>query len=70
MSEKELKPGDTVNWNTSQGSTKGKVEKKITSTTKIKGHTAKATKNDPEYIVKGDKTGAKAAHKPDELRKR
>jgi hypothetical protein len=64
-----LKKGDPVSWDTSQGKTHGKVEKKLTSATKIKGHTAKATKDDPQYLVKSDKTGAKAAHKPSELKK-
>lgn len=66
---KSLKTGDEVTWDTPQGKTHGTVEKKLTSATKIKGHTAKATKDDPQYLVKSDKTGAKAAHKPDELKK-
>ena len=66
---KELKKGDKVAWKTPQGETEGVVEKKITSETKIKGHTAKPTKDDPEYLVKSKKTGAKAAHKPKELKK-
>lgn len=66
---KSLKTGDKVSWDTSQGKTHGTVEKKLTSETKIKGHTAKATKDDPQYLVKSDKTGAKAAHKPEELKK-
>jgi hypothetical protein len=64
-----LKPGDKVSWDTSQGKTHGTVEKKLTSTTKIKGHTAKPTKDKPEYLVKSDKSGAKAAHRPEELKK-
>lgn len=67
---KTLSQGDKVEWDTSQGKTHGKVEKKLTSKTQIKGHTAKATKDDPQYLVKSDKTGAKAAHKPEELKKR
>ncbi len=67
---KELKTGDGVTWDTTQGKTKGRVEKKLTTETKVKGHTAKASKQDPQYLVKSDKTGAKAAHKPDELKKR
>ncbi len=65
-----LKKGDKVSWDTSQGKTHGVVEQKVTSTTKIKGHTAKATKDDPQYKVKSDKTGAEAIHKPGELHKR
>jgi len=67
---KSLKPGTKVTWGTSQGETKGTVEKKVTSTTRVKGHVAKATKENPEYLVKSDKTGAKAVHKPDELRRK
>ena len=67
---KEFKSGDKVAWDWSQGEVKGTVEKKITSETHIKGHVAKATKDDPQYLVKSDKTGAEAAHKPEELRKR
>ncbi len=63
------KKGDHVKWNTAQGETKGVVEKTVTSTTKIKGHTAKATKEHPEVQVKSDKSGKKAIHKPDELKK-
>lgn len=66
----DLKKGDHVTWDTAQGKTEGTVEKKLTSTTKIKGHTAKPTKDDPQYLVKSDKTGAKAAHKPTELKKK
>jgi hypothetical protein len=64
-----LKPGAHVAWNTSQGRTRGKVEKKLTSKTKIKGHTAKPSKQHPQYLVRSDKSGAKAAHKPGELKK-
>ena len=45
------------------------VQKKQTTPTKIKSHEVKASKDKPEYIVKSDKTGAKAAHKPDALKK-
>ena len=66
---KALKPGDKVSWGSSQGETRGVVEKKQTTDTKIKSHQVKASKDDPQYIVKSAKTGAKAAHKPDALRK-
>lgn len=65
-----LKPGDKVAWDTSQGETHGRVLRKLTRTTRIKGYSAKATAEDPEYLVRSDKTGAKAAHKPAALRKK
>ena len=66
---KSLKKGDTVSWNTSQGRTHGTVVKKQTSETHIKGHKVAATKDDPEYIVKSDKSGERAAHKAAALTK-
>jgi hypothetical protein len=66
---KELKPGDRVQWNTPQGKTTGTVKKKLTSPKKIKGHLAKASKENPEYLVQSEKSGKDAAHKPSELRK-
>lgn len=65
-----LKKGDKVEWSTSQGKTHGTVVKKQTSETHIKGHKVTATRDDPQYIVKSDKSGAKAAHKPDALHKK
>jgi hypothetical protein len=66
---KTLKAGDKVKWDTSQGETHGKVKKKLTKTTRIKGHVAKATPDHPEYLVQSDKSGDLAAHRPEELRK-
>ncbi len=63
------KQGDHVTWGTSQGRTEGTVEKIITSTTHIKGHTAKATKDHPEVLVRSDKSGKPAVHRPEELKK-
>jgi hypothetical protein len=63
------KKGDKVSWGTSQGETHGTVEKVVTTTTKVKGHVAKATKDHPEVLVRSDKTGKEAVHKPDALKK-
>jgi len=65
-----VKTGDRVTWNSSQGEVEGKVVKKLTSPTKIKSHKVAASKENPEFLVKSDKTGAEAAHKPDELKKK
>ncbi|MGH8002611.1 MAG: DUF2945 domain-containing protein [Brasilonema sp.] len=65
----ELKKSDKVKWKTSQGETTGEVDKKLTSPTQIKGHRVAASKDNPEYLVKSDKTGKEAAHKPDYLEK-
>lgn len=67
---KELKKGDKVAWETSQGKTHGTVEKKQTTPTQIKKHKVAASKDDPQYIVRSDKSGKKAAHKPEALEKK
>ena len=64
----EFKKGDKVTWSSHGGEAHGEVVKKQTTETEIKGHKVKATKDDPQYIVKTDK-GAEAAHKPDALKK-
>ena len=65
-----FKKGDKVEWDSSQGTVEGTVEKKLTAPMEIKGHEVKTSKDNPEILVKSDKTGAEAAHKPDELRKK
>ncbi len=65
----KLTKGDKVAWNTSQGETHGTVEKIVTNTTKVQGHVAKATKQSPEVLVKSDKTGKEAVHKPGSLKR-
>lgn len=66
---KTLKRGDKVSWNTSQGKTTGKVVKRTTTKGKIKTHTVAASKDNPEFIVKSDKSGQVAAHKKSALKK-
>ncbi|UFS58897.1 hypervirulence associated TUDOR domain-containing protein [Subtercola endophyticus] len=49
---------------------KGKVEKKITSDTHAAKRDVKASPDDPQYLVKSDKSGGEAVHKPGALKKR
>jgi len=63
------KKGEHVSWNSIRGKTEGEVVKTVTSTTSVKGHTAKATKDDPQVLVKSSKTGKEALHKPAALKK-
>ncbi|WGF86411.1 DUF2945 domain-containing protein [Marinivivus vitaminiproducens] len=68
-SGKRLGKGDDVKWSTSQGETRGEVERVATSDVEIKGNRFKASKDDPKVVVKSHKSGAKAAHKPESLKK-
>jgi uncharacterized protein YijF (DUF1287 family) len=70
MSTSELHKGDAVAWQTSQGETHGKVVAKLTEDTQVKLHKVKASPQHPQYLVKSEKTGKKAAHKASALDKR
>ncbi len=59
--------GDEVSWNSHGGQAHGKVTKKITEDTKAAGRTVKASKDEPQYEVKSDKSGGTAVHKPSAL---
>ncbi|HZB07645.1 MAG TPA: DUF2945 domain-containing protein [Rubrobacter sp.] len=65
----EFKQGDTVEWNTPQGKTRGTVRKKLTSSTEVGGQNINASKDDPRYLVESEKSGKEAAHKPGTLNK-
>ena len=60
--------GDKVSWKSHGGEAHGKVVKKQTEPTQMKGHKVAATKDDPQFIVETDE-GKRAAHKPSALTK-
>ena len=63
-----LKPGSRVSWNSHGGTAHGKVVKKLTGASHIKGHKVAATPDDPQFLVETDE-GKRAAHKPSALTK-
>lgn len=65
---KDPKAGDKVSWKSHGGEAHGKVVKKITSPTTIKGHKVAASKDNPEFIVETSE-GKRAAHKATALSK-
>jgi hypothetical protein len=70
MADEKLSKGDQVEWNSHGSTAEGSVEKKITSDTEAAGRTVKASEDDPQYLVRSDKSGGEAVHKPDALRKK
>ena len=65
----ELKKGDHVSWKSHGGEAEGVVEEEITSDTKAGGRQVRASKDDPQYLVKSEKSGGEAVHKPGALKK-
>ncbi len=70
MADKKLDKGDKVTWQSHGSTAEGEVEKEITSDTEAAGRTVRASKEDPQYLVRSDKSGGEAVHKPDALRKK
>jgi hypothetical protein len=66
----ELEKGDEVEWSSHGGTASGEVEKKITKRTKAAGRTVAASKDEPQYLVKSEKSGGEAVHKPSAVRKK
>ncbi|KIC72002.1 DUF2945 domain-containing protein [Candidatus Protochlamydia amoebophila] len=69
-----IKKGDSVTWNSQQGSIKGKVVKKVVKdeTVKVgenKKRRVKASNENPQVIVKSNKTGKQAVHKVESVKK-
>jgi Protein of unknown function (DUF2945). len=64
-----LRRGDHVEWSSHGGTAKGRVERRITAPMDIKGHHVAASPENPEYLVRSDRTGGVAAHKREALRK-
>ncbi|MCY7395332.1 MAG: DUF2945 domain-containing protein [Nocardioides sp.] len=67
--DQDLSKGDRVEWKSHGGTAEGEVEKKITSDTHAAKRDVKASQDDPQYLVKSDKSGGKAVHKPSALTK-
>ena len=61
--------GDHVSWKSHGGTAEGTVEKKITSDTEEAGRTVRASDDDPQYLVRSEKSGGEAVHKPGALKK-
>jgi len=65
---KTFKRGDHVEWNSEAGQVSGTIIKKVVSDVKFKGYTHHATKEEPQYLIKSDKTDHVAIHKGSALR--
>jgi hypothetical protein len=64
-----FKIGDRVSWNSEAGRVTGIIRKTIRSPMKLKGYTARATRDEPQYMIESEKTDHVAVHKGSALRK-
>jgi hypothetical protein len=64
-----FKAGDHVSWNSEAGHVQGTIKKKVTSAIKFKTYIVHASKEEPQYLIKSDKTDHMAMHKGSALKK-
>jgi len=67
----EFTAGDKVVWSShGEDDTPGVVVRKITSDTEAGGRQVRASKDEPQYLVRSEKGGGEAVHKPSALKRR
>ena len=59
----DFKAGDHVEWNSEAGHVRGTIKKKVTYAIKFKTYTVRPSKEEPQYLIKSDKTDHLAMHK-------
>jgi hypothetical protein len=65
---KTFKCGDHVEWNSEAGLVRGVIFKKIVSDVRVEGYVHHASKKEPQYFIKSDKTDHVAIHKGSALK--
>jgi hypothetical protein len=67
----DFKKGDKVVWSShGRDDTPGVVVRKITSDTTAGGRKVTASEQEPQYLVRSEKGGGEAVHKPSALKRR
>jgi hypothetical protein len=67
--QNKFKVGDHVEWNSEAGRVRGTIQKVVTKETQFKGYTRHASTEEPQYLIKSDKTDHLAMHKGSALKK-
>jgi DUF2945 family protein len=65
----KFRVADHVTWNSEAGRVSGRIIKVHTRDVDYKGHTHHASKDEPQYEIKSDRTDHIAMHKGSALRK-
>jgi hypothetical protein len=63
----EFKRGDRVEWKFRGQTVVGKVRRRLTSRTEVGGQVFAASKDDPRYLVRSEKSGKETARRPGAL---
>ncbi len=63
MMAKTFTRGDHVAWNSEAGRVRGVILKKVVSDFRFKGYVHHASRSEPQYLIRSDKTDHVALHK-------
>lgn len=66
---REFERGDRVEWSFRGRAVTGRVRKRLTERTEVGGQVVAASKDDPRYLVRSDKSGRETVRRPGALRK-
>jgi len=69
MARRQLRMGDHVSWNSEAGRVSGRIIRVVTAEIQFKGYTVHASRDEPQYEIKSDKTDHIAMHRGSALRK-
>jgi hypothetical protein len=61
--KKDFTVGDHVSWNSEAGHVRGTIKKEVTTAITVKTYTVRASKEEPQYVIKSDKTDHLAMYK-------
>jgi hypothetical protein len=64
----DFKRGDRVEWNFRGRAVRGTVRRRLTKRTEIAGQVVAATRDDPRYVVRSEKSGAETTRRPAALK--
>jgi hypothetical protein len=67
---KGLHQGDHVTWQSHGGTAEGVVVRKITEDEMVAGRQVRASKDEPQFLVRSEKSGGEAVHKPSALKRK
>jgi Hypervirulence associated proteins TUDOR domain len=65
----EFRRGDRVEWSFRGHTVSGTVRRRLTERTEIGGRVVAASKDDPRYVVRSERSGRETARRPSALRR-
>jgi Hypervirulence associated proteins TUDOR domain len=65
----QFKRGDRVEWSFRGRTVTGKVRRRLTARTEVAGRVVAASKDDPRYLVRSERSGKETTRRPSALRR-